>query len=126
MKKGRTLALLGAWLQLAPFLGLLGTVIGMFNAFEEISKEESLSSTEMLSENISFAITATAIGIIPAMIGLILLLVALFASKYRAPWFFWFMVIYSIFTLLGFPIGTVLGIVILIYIIPRKNEFKYE
>jgi len=126
MKKGRKLALWGAWLQLGPVFGLLGTVVGMIGAFEEISKEGSTGSPEALSENISLALTTTAIGIIPALIGMILLLVALFSSKYRALWFFWFMAIYAGLSLLAFPIGTVLGVIILVYIIPRKAEFECE
>jgi|GEM_PF-6615934 len=98
----------------------------MISAFEEISKKGGTASPDRLSENISFALTTTAIGIIPALIGMVFLLIALFSSKYRAPWFFWFMAIYAVLSLLGFPIGTVLGIVILIYIIPRKEEFKRE
>lgn len=126
MKKGRTLALWGAWLQLGLVFGLLGTVVGMIGTFSEISKEGITGSPEALSGNISLALTTTAIGIIPALIGMVFLLVALFSSKYRAPWFFWFMAIYAVLSLLGFPIGTVLGIVILVYIIPRKEEFKCE
>ena len=122
MKKGRSLALWGAWLQLGPVFGLVGTVVGMVGAFNEIEKEGT-GSPEALADHISIALTTTAIGIIPALIGTVLLLVTLFSSKYRAPWFFWFMVIYSVLSLLAFPIGTVIGIIVLVYIIPRKEEF---
>jgi hypothetical protein len=122
MKKGRTLALWGAWLQLGPVFGLLGTVIGMIRAFSVI-ESEGQGDLKLLAEHISLAITSTAIGMIPALVGLVLLLIALFSSKYRAPWFFWFMAIFSVLNFLAFPIGTVLGIIVLVYIIPRKEEF---
>jgi flagellar motor component MotA len=125
MKKGRSLALWGAWLQLGPVFGLLGTVIGMIRAFSVI-ESEGAGSAELLAEHISLARTTTAIGIIPALVGLVLLLVALFSSKYRAPWFFWFMAIFSVLNLLAFPIGTVLGIIVLVHIIPRKEEFSCD
>ncbi|MGJ8654655.1 MAG: MotA/TolQ/ExbB proton channel family protein [Opitutaceae bacterium] len=125
MKKGRTLALWGAWLQLGPVFGMIGSVIGMVRAFNEIGTDGP-GDPELLAEHISLALRTTAYGMIPALIGLVLLLVALFSSEYRAPWFFWFMVIYAVLSLLAFPIGTVIGIVILAYIIPRKKEFSGE
>jgi len=125
--KGRKLALWGAWLQLGPVFGLLGTVVGMIGAFAELANQGSTESADALAENINVALITTAIGIIPALIGLVCLLVALFASEYRAPWFFWFMAIYAALCILvGFPVGTIIGIIILIYIIPRKKEFECE
>ena len=125
MKKGRKLALWGAWLQLGPVFGVLGTVIGMIGAFGQMSEfdQNNQGSAEALAKNVSLALNTTAIGIIAGLIGLVLLLVALFSSKYRAPWFFWFMAIYSGLCLLAFPVGTVIGIVVLVHIIPRKEEF---
>jgi len=121
MKKGRKLALWGAWLQLGLVFGLFGTVIGMIRAFSVI-ESEGPGDAELLAEYISLALTSTAIGMIPALIGLVLLLVALFSSKYRAPWFFWFMAIYSVLNPLFFPIG----IIVLVHIIPRKEEFRCD
>lgn len=123
--KGRKLALWGAWLQLGLVFGLLGTVIGMIGAFNTIEAEGD-GSAEALANNISIALNTTAIGIIAGLIGIVLLLVALFSHRYRAPWFFWFMAIYSVLMLLAFPIGTVFGIVVLVHIIPRKEEFRCD
>lgn len=125
MQKGRTLALWGAWLQLGPVFGLIGTVIGMTRSFNEIGTGGP-GDPEILAEHISLALRTTAYGMILALIGFVLLLIALFSSKYRAPWFFWFMAIYACLSLLGFPVGTIIGIVILVYIIPRKEEFNCE
>lgn len=125
IQKGRTLALWGAWLQLGPVFGMIGSVIGMTRAFNEIGTEGA-GAPEVLAEHISLALRTTAYGMIPALIGFVLLLIALFSSKYRAPWFFWFMAIYACLSLLGFPVGTIIGIVILVYIIPRKEEFDRE
>jgi len=89
--------------------------------------QNAQESSDALASNMNIAMNLTAIGIIAAFIGLFIglvsLLVALFSHRYRAPWFFWFLMIYSAFSLLAFPIGTVLGIIILVHIIPRKEEF---
>ncbi len=128
MKKGKSLALIGALLQFGLVFGLLGTVIGMLGAFKEIKehKIEEENSTEALAESISLALNTSALGILTALAGIVMVLIALFAYQYRAPWFFWFLTLFSIMVILLFPIGTVVGIVVLVYIMPRKKEFWCE
>ncbi|WPJ96797.1 MotA/TolQ/ExbB proton channel family protein [Coraliomargarita algicola] len=133
MKNGRKLALWGACLQIAPVFALLvailGPAISIFASFSQLTEfgQNAQESSDALASNMSIAMSLTAIGIIAAFIGLFLglicLLVALFSHRYRAPWFFWFMTIYSLFSLLAFPVGTVIGIIVLVHIIPRKEEF---
>ena len=126
MKKGRKLALWGAWLQLGPIFGMFGTVISMVTAFNKISEPEADGAAEAIAADISLALNTTAIGFIVALGGLALMLIALFSCRYRAPWFFWFMAIYSVLCLLAFPVGTVIGIIVLVHIIPRKEEFRCD
>jgi biopolymer transport protein ExbB len=47
----------------APLIGLLGTVLGMIEAFEVISSQESLGRPEMLASGISVALMTTAGGL---------------------------------------------------------------
>ncbi|MEM1068881.1 MAG: MotA/TolQ/ExbB proton channel family protein [Planctomycetota bacterium] len=47
----------------APLLGLLGTVLGMIEAFEIISTQESIGQPEMLASGISKALMTTAGGL---------------------------------------------------------------
>jgi hypothetical protein len=124
MKKGRTQALWGAYLQLGAVICLLVAVIRMIGAF---GKEGTTASPATLAESIAIVISGpTLIGSVLSLVGLVLLMVALFNSKYRAPWFFWFMVIYAVLSLLAFPIGTILGVIILVYTIPKKEEFMCD
>jgi len=116
------MALWGAWLQLGLVFGFGGTVIGMINAFEKIAENET-GDPALLANDISFALITTAIGLIPALIGLVLLGIALFGRKYRAPWFFWFLIIYSGLWALGFPVGTIIGVAMIIYLIWNKDDF---
>lgn len=124
MNKGRGLAIWGAWLQLGPIIGIIGTVIGMVRAFE--LTKQGVDSAEELALEINLVLNFSMVGMLAGLIGMILLLVALFSSKYRAPWFFWFMAIYAGINLLAFPIGTVIGIIVLVHIIPRKDEFRAQ
>ncbi|MGZ0655012.1 hypothetical protein ACWPKS_05340 [Coraliomargarita sp. W4R72] len=81
------------------------------------------SSASSLEANLVIALYAALIGMIGNLLGLVCLLIALYYQCYRSPWFFWFMTIYAALLLPIAPIGTVLGIVVLIYIIPRQQEF---
>ncbi|WP_390620386.1 MotA/TolQ/ExbB proton channel family protein [Stieleria varia] len=51
----------------APLLGLLGTVIGMIQAFEVISDSQSLGRPDMLASGISTALMTTAGGLMVAI-----------------------------------------------------------
>ncbi len=51
----------------APLLGLLGTVIGMIQAFDVISSQESIGRPEMLASGISVALMTTAGGLTVAI-----------------------------------------------------------
>lgn len=51
----------------APLLGLLGTVLGMIEAFEIMSSQESMGRPEMLASGISMALVTTAAGLAVAI-----------------------------------------------------------
>ena len=51
----------------APLIGLLGTVIGMIDAFEVISDQQSIDRPEMLASGISMALMTTAGGLAVAI-----------------------------------------------------------
>ena len=121
--RGKTLALTGAFLQLGPLVGMVGTTIGMLHAFKTLESSSGISDPQRLSANISEVLVTTDIGLGLSLIGLVLICVALFASRYRAPWFFWFLVIYGGILLFGFPVGTAIGIVLLVFCIARRHEF---
>ncbi len=68
----RFLVILGTIAANAPFIGLLGTVIGVLNAFGQLAGAlEGESRTELVMGSISEALVATAVGLavaIPAVI----------------------------------------------------------
>jgi len=64
----RRLGLLGTLGNNAPFVGLLGTVIGIVLAFEELSRAgKSAAATEAVMSSIAEALVATAIGLCVAI-----------------------------------------------------------
>ena len=124
--EGKALAIWGAALQVAaPLIGLVGTVVGMVSSFESMGAGGT-GSPEELAGHIGVALISTSIGLILGFVGLVLMLVALFALHYRAPWFFWFLVVFSVLWAFGFPVGTVLGIGLLVYLLTHRAEFKKQ
>ncbi len=123
LKTGRRIALAGAWLQLVSVVALIASVSAMIQTFNVTSKFDA-NAPAALAEVLSQALLPASIGLVFGLIGTVLLLVALFAKEYRAKWFYWFMMIYSFLSLGAFPVGTVIGIICLVYITRRKDEFK--
>lgn len=52
---------------IAPLLGLMGTVTGMIKAFDVVARSGALGRTELLAEGISEALLTTAFGLIVAV-----------------------------------------------------------
>ena len=70
-RNGRVLAGVAS---VAPLLGLLGTVLGMIQAFQEISMGEGLGKAELLAAGIYQALVTTAAGLTVAIPALVLYL----------------------------------------------------
>jgi biopolymer transport protein ExbB len=74
LKLEKRLAFLGTLGNNAPFIGLLGTVIGIIGAFDELGKVKNATMTaaaqvapEQVMQNIAEALVATAIGLLVAI-----------------------------------------------------------
>ncbi len=119
---GRNLAIAGAACQLGPIIGLAGTVIGMMGAFDTLGSS-GVGDPSRLSESIGHVLISTVAGLIICTVGLILLTVSLTGCRYRAEWFFWFLVIYGFLALVAFPVGTAFGVFFLVYCLTKRHEF---
>lgn len=122
-KSGRKFAIAGACLQLGAVVGAI-TSVSAWTQTMKITSMRGAEAPAMMAEALSQAVLASSIGSVLGLIGTVLLLVALFGQEYRAKWFYWFMMIYSILSLIAFPVGTVIGIICLVYITKRKEEFE--
>lgn len=121
--RGKLLAQIGAILQLGPFIGAVGTTIGMMRAFATLEATPGVGDPQQLSASIGNVLVLTAVGLAISAIGLVLLCIALFGCRYRAECFFWFLVIYSGILFFSFPVGPVFAVVFLIFCIKHRQEF---
>lgn len=117
---GAFIAKLGAWLQLAQFIGLAGTVIGMMKAFRAIGTSGTSDPT-LLSGAIGEVLIAAAGGIAVSLVGILLVLIAITVCRYRAVWMFWFLCLYG--GLMIFSYFVPFGLFFLIYALVKKDEF---
>lgn len=65
---GAQMRILEAIVQMAPMLGLLGTVIGMIDAFSNLSFSQEMSDPRLLASGIWTALTTTAMGLAIALV----------------------------------------------------------
>lgn len=65
---GTRMRLLEAVVQMAPMLGLLGTVIGMIDAFSNLALSQEVTDPRLLANGIWTALTTTAAGLAIALI----------------------------------------------------------
>lgn len=110
-------ARVGAKLQLLFFLG----VIGSAGAFGYAVDGPRLSERWLVVLIVLQVVAG--IAVLAGLIGLVLICVALVKDRYRAPWFFWLLVLYAPLLLLLLPIGTPFGIFFIIYPLMRRREF---
>jgi hypothetical protein len=121
MNVGKSIAVGGAILILGPLFGLLGTVVGMLQTFKALTIYEPESKE--VAAGIDVALLTTQLGLIAGLLGSLFFVVALFYFKYRARWFFWLWMASATLNLLAFPIGTFIGVCLVVFLILIRDEF---
>jgi len=124
-QKGKQLAIWGLVLQLGSVLGLVCTTVAIVRYFSSLTDSQTAQAST-LAQEISKVLGPAATGSVFGLIGIILILAALFRIRYRAPWFRTMLWVLSILWMMSFPIGTVLGIIVIIYLARHKDEFTEQ
>jgi len=124
-QKGKQLAIWGLVLQLGSVFGLVCTIIALVRYYSGLA-DSGTAQPSALAQEISRVLGPAAAGSVFGLIGAILILVALFGIRYRTPWFRTMLWVVSILWLMSFPIGTILGIIVIIYLVTHKDEFTEQ
>ncbi|MDT0595757.1 hypothetical protein [Glaciecola petra] len=119
---GKYVAVLGLLLFWAPLWGIIDSYFIMSSSFQEITlfgeNEPKISQEEMSS-----AAFSTLIGFFLFLVALCLLTFTVVGLNYRTKWLFWLLIIYSTLLLIVFPIGTLLGIIVLVALVLSRKKF---
>ena len=119
---GKLFGICGVVLQFGFVVSIGGTVIGMMRGFAKIAASGDPQS-EVLASDINLALGTTAGGMVLSLLGLVLLLTLLFVVEYRAPWFKTAMWIIAFLWLFSVPVGTIVGIIVMLYLSTHSDEF---
>lgn len=121
----------GGWLAVVGVILQAGTIFALIRwGFPLVSSLSTLAEGGIgdpsalvggMAEFIDASIvTEFAVG----SIGLIVLGVALVYHRYRARWFFWFLIGYGVFSLFILPVNAVFGAFFLVYCSLHRAEFS--
>jgi hypothetical protein len=81
---------------------------------------------DSLASGIHTAQGIALLAVLSFLVGAIFAALALFKYRYRARWFYWVVVTAGILMLFAIPLGTVLGVLLLVYVSKRSAEFRPE
>ncbi|MEO7100151.1 MAG: MotA/TolQ/ExbB proton channel family protein [Luteolibacter sp.] len=120
------LAGLGVALFTGPLWGCLWTVMSFIRAYNAI-EESNPVPRQALANDIHIAFAATMIGVLVGLIGAALILTTLFATKFRAPWFYRNSIVLGIiWCIVIFPYGLFVGLPVVGSFIFRRTEFQKQ
>ncbi|WKD51123.1 MotA/TolQ/ExbB proton channel family protein [Microbulbifer spongiae] len=119
---GKWLALIGSITLLSLPIGIISTIISMYQLFQEITVQGARSS-EFIANGMSEALIPTILGLIYSLPGAILLCVSIVFFRHRRPWVFRVSIAASIVVFLLFPIGTVVSLIIIFMLVKHKHSF---
>jgi len=133
-RKGKTLALAGALFQIAPAVWTafyLATVARLFLVAVQAGQnspgteaEAVAAEMERMGNALRIGLIAGVLGMVIGLAGLVMLTVALLKSRYRAKWFFWFVLVYGVMLLPAIPVGTLAGLFFVVYSLQKRHEFS--
>jgi MFS family permease len=104
---------------LSVIVGIIEIVV-MALTTEVTPSSDPKEMAKLISEELVSAALILIASPITAAIGMIIMLL----NKYRARWYFWSCLIFSLPYVVFFPIGTIIFAVTWFYLLLKKQEFK--
>ena len=119
---GKYVAVFGLLLFWAPLWGIVDSYLIMSSSFQEITLFGD-NKPEISQEEMSSAALSTIVGLFLSSVAICLLTFSVVGLNYRAKWLFWVLIIYSTLLLFTFPVGTFVGIVVLLSLLLSRKKF---
>jgi hypothetical protein len=119
---GKYVAILGVIIFWAPLWGIVDSYLIMSSSFQEITLFGA-NEPKVSQEKMSSAAFSTVIGFFLVLVALCLLIFSVVGLNYRAKWVYWALTMYSTLLLFIFPVGTLLGIIVLVTLAFSRKKF---
>ena len=117
------LAVLATALQCTLLLGIAGCTATMLETFRAITDSGS-SDPRLMARGMGQAMAPLVLTLFVSTLGMLVSVVMVAASSYRARWFYSASVASAIIHILAFPIGTAFGLAFLVLLLVKRREFK--
>ena len=121
----RAFAVFGLVWQSALLYGGARCIFLMIGSFQEITRSGS-SDPRIMADGIGQALVPVIFWGAVGVFGLLVTLLTAIASRYRARWFFWSSAIFAALYLLFLPVGTVISITLIVFLIAKRAEFAKQ
>ncbi len=123
--KGKIYAVLGTCFQLTPLIWVFAYLMAIMRLLKLLTNinptlaiQDVMKPFNQISSIYMDSLLLAIFGLVIGVVGLVLLIIALVKFRYRAEWFFWFLIIYG-----GLLIGTPFGIFFLVYCLVHRRDF---
>jgi hypothetical protein len=121
---GRAFAIIGLVLQACIVIGIAQFAVQMLNTFREIT-ESGNPDPQIMATGIGEALIPLVLWGTLGVIGLLMTLVTAIVSPYRARWFFRSSLVFAgVYFLFFPPIGSLISIVLVVYLVTKRKEFS--
>ena len=123
-RPGHLLAIIGAALHFSPTIIALSFVSAVIKLDKDLAKKEwTLADASVLIDAFKPYIYIWAFFQVIALVGLLLILLAVFKRRYRGEWLFWFMIFYGTYGMIHKESGALLAILLLVIAVTKRKEF---
>ncbi|MDC8831377.1 hypothetical protein [Alteromonas gilva] len=122
---GKYVAIFGLLLFWAPLWGIVDSYLIMSSSFQEITLFGE-NKPEISKEEMSSAALSTILGLFLSLVAICLLTLSVVGLNYRTRWLFWVLIIYSALLLFIFPVGTFVGLVVLVSLVLSRKKFGFS
>jgi hypothetical protein len=108
---------------LVIFIGIFKTGLSLYEIFQTV-KLDGVGDPKLMAGHISKSLVNYVVYFFMALPGWLLAMSVLLFTKYRSKRYYNFLIIISVFLILGFPFSTLFGVLLGITLLIKRKQFK--
>lgn len=118
----KNLVWVGILFQALLFVGLWMFITGLVQTYQSLQLYGTMDP-KLMAGGISQALMYLILCVIPVTIGFLMSFITLARTQYRSKRVWKVELVFSFFYLLYFPIGTIIGLIYLVFLIRKRKDF---